>query len=106
MTDKQKRTIEYLEKNIIVWDSYGRIENHEYKEFKIDETSSEYFISVSSTVGMKGDEGTQAECFCRSYRHIMIGKNGGVVAYGKKHEGGKDRKLVGITDVRIYGRRS
>lgn len=51
-------------------------EKYEIKEWRLIE--NEYFISVIVEVGLKGDEGTLAEVFCRDRAHLFIGKRGGI----------------------------
>ena len=48
----------------------------EIKVWEIDE--NKYFVSLVVEYGLKNDEGTMAELYCRDRAHLFIGKRGGV----------------------------
>ena len=103
MTKKQEKMVEFLRKNILEWDSYGHPETREVKVFKVSEIEGTNLVAVYSVVGLKDDEGTVASILCRTYRHMFIGKNGGIFTRIYNSKTGKYRLYEGITQVRIHG---
>lgn len=78
MTEKQAKTVEWLRKEIIRHDGYGKhADKYEYKTFEVEEIGYG-IVTVYSVVGLKGDEGTMAAILCRTTRHIAIGPRGGM----------------------------
>lgn len=51
---------------------------YELKRFEAYQYGDAAPVYMIIEVGMVGDENTLAEAFCRNYRHIVIGKNGGL----------------------------
>ena len=51
-------------------------DKYEIKKFEI--SANEYFTDVLVEIGMKDDEGTMAEIFCRERAQLFIGKCGGI----------------------------
>lgn len=51
-------------------------DKYEIKQFDINDCK--YFVSVVVEVGMKDDEGTLAEVFCRDRAQLFIGPRGGI----------------------------
>lgn len=51
---------------------------YELKKFETYQYGDDVQVYMIIEVGMVGDEDTLAEAFCRNYRHIVIGKNGGL----------------------------
>lgn len=70
-----------------------KADSYEIKMFEVNE--NEYFVDVVVEVGMKDDEGTLAEVFCRERAQLFIGKRGGITypvfkngkSYTKRFEG-------------------
>src|SRR5688572_6808126 len=77
MTPKQAKALEQLKEKILTSDSYGLPENYEYKEFEVKELEWGD-VSLVTTVGRIGDEGTLASLIARNHRHIFIGPKGGL----------------------------
>lgn len=66
----------------------GCFREGELKKWKIDE--NEYFVAVYVEIGMKNDEGTLAEVFCRDAAHLFVGKRGGITyPVSKTYKNGK-----------------
>ena len=66
----------------------GHADKYEIKKFEIHE--NEYFVAVVVETGMKDDEGTLAECFCRDCAQLFIGPRGGITyPVSKKLKNGK-----------------
>lgn len=74
MTAAQQRRVEWLRDEIIRHDGNG--ERYEYKLFDVEERAP--LVFVLSEVGLKGDENTMASVFCRTRRHVAIGRCGGM----------------------------
>lgn len=92
MNRKQEQIIERLKTAILLHDGLGQthVDRYEYKKFEVEEKYNLVFLLTE--VGSKTDEGTWASLLCRTRRHILVGKKGGVrllnaVSYhhGKKH---------------------
>lgn len=77
MSPAQEKMVAFAKKQILENDSNGYPETHEYKRFEVEllEWGS---VSILSEVGSKTDEGTMAAIFCRTRRHIFIGRRGGL----------------------------
>ena len=75
ITKAQEKAIAGIKKLAEKLHSY-HADKYEIKQFEI--TDCEYFVSVVVEVGMKDDEGTLAEVFCRDRAHLFIGKRGGI----------------------------
>ena len=106
MTPKQIETIDKWFKAVAHEDMLMDIhaeDDYEFKRWEVRETEWGK-VEVYSVVGMKGDEGTAASLFCRNYRQIFIGKNGGVVTYGP-FAICKKEKLQGFRNALISGYR-
>ena len=100
--------VNILKKDIIRYDFHDSHEKdftlegsrYEFKTFEVRDDNG--VVSVYSIVGLKNDEGTMAACVCRTYRHIFIGKLGGVHTYENRKKGGK-AVLTNYSDVIYYG---
>lgn len=102
MTKAQKCMITKLMDAIKNVDFYG--DKDEVKKFETEENELGG-VWVTVVTGMKNDEGTIAECLCRKYRHIYIGKNGGLTSYTNSKKNNKGAALHKFSDVVIYGYR-
>ena len=51
-------------------------DKYEIKKFEVD--VNKYFANVIVEVGMKEDEGTMAEVFCRDTAQLYVGPRGGI----------------------------
>ena len=69
--DKAIAKIERLAKELC-WNP----DKYEIKKFEV--TEGEYFVNVIVETGMKDDEGTLAEVFCRDRAQLFVGKRGGI----------------------------
>lgn len=77
MTKSQEKMIESLKKAILEFDTHGSKELiATFKKIEIEDLG--YAISFYVVTGFAEDEGTLAEALCRNFRHIMIGKRGGL----------------------------
>jgi hypothetical protein len=74
MNIAQERIVKSLKQDILAHDSHGPGNEYEYKHWEVTEEAD--LVFVLSQVGRKGDEGTMAEVFARTTRHIMIKQNG------------------------------
>lgn len=94
--------VERIKKYIAERDLYRNDPRYEIKEFEVTETDYGTVI-VCSVTGVKGDEGTMAEVFCRVKRHIFIGPRGGLKTsiYNKYKK--KFVELTGWSHVMIFG---
>lgn len=103
MTRQQKRQVEYLRREIIEHD--GHSDDCEYKRFdvKIYDWGK---VSVISEVGRKSDEGTMAEVFGRTRRHIFIGKRGGMELVNAARFVEKDGEISRVFAANVKGRRA
>ncbi len=77
MSPTQEKMIAFAKEQIFENDSNGYSENYEYKRFEV-KLLDWGKVEVLSEVGCKGDEGTLATIFCRTRRHIFIGRRGGL----------------------------
>lgn len=77
MSPAQEEMIEFAKKQILVNDSNGYPEAHEYKQFDV-KLLNWGKVQILTEVGSKTDEGTMAQIFCRTRRQIFIGRKGGL----------------------------
>lgn len=105
MTESQQKAINNIKKSIPEFDFYNDSDNYEIKEWNIKELDFGGLVTVSVTTGLKNDEGTKAETYCRKHRYIFIGSRGGIQATGHYTLNGKrkDRKCKGLFDVMNRG---
>lgn len=73
MTRQQENALKKIRK---LADGLMYSDKWELKEWQVHE--NEYFVSVVVEVGMKGDEGTLGQVFCRERAQLFIGKRGGI----------------------------
>ncbi len=78
MSPAQEKMIEFAREQIFQNDSNGYPENHEYKRFEV-KLLDWGKVQILTEVGSKTDEGTMAAILCRTWRHIFIGRKGGLV---------------------------
>ncbi|MEE9125623.1 MAG: hypothetical protein V3U11_00635, partial [Planctomycetota bacterium] len=72
-------------------------DNYEFKKLEVRECGD--LVSLCVEVGKIDDEGTWGSVICRDYRHIFIGRNGGLTLVNAKHKS----KSRGRHNV-LYGR--
>lgn len=101
MTKAQQNRIKMLKEGFMTYDFYHS-DKYEFKEFSVTE-NEQGDVVVYAVSGRKNDEGTMAECLCRKYRHIYIGKNGGLTSYTNSKKNNKGAALHKFSDVVIYG---
>ncbi len=101
MNEIQRRTIEYLRREIFLHDAHVGSRDpseskYEYKRFDVKESPETGQVFLLTEVGLKNDEGTMASILCRSSRHIAIGKKGGLTLLNARKTRGKklDTKYV------------
>jgi hypothetical protein len=58
----------------------------EVKKFEVTHFPDCPLTFVVVEVGMVGDEGTMASALCRDYRHIVIGKEGGLTLMNARNK--------------------
>lgn len=61
---------------------YENTTKHEWKELRLERVS-ERTIAMYAVMGLKGDEGSAAEIFCRRRGQFFIGRRGGLRFYGE-----------------------
>lgn len=93
LTPQQRRVLNTFLSKILEHDGYGS-DDYEYKKFEI--TLYESFerwgtVWLTTEVGRKGDEGTLAQAFARTYRLISIGKRGGTALHNARDRRYKKR---------------
>ena len=98
MNSAQTKTIEEVKAAMLKKASLGgRIET-EIKKLAIEE--NKFFVSLAIEVGGVGDEGKMTSVLCRDYRHIFIGKRGGVqlmsVSMGSKFKSFRQNSVTGF----------
>ena len=87
ITKQQTKAIENI-KRLAEKLHEGHADKYEIKKFEIHE--NEYFVAVVVETGMKDDEGTLAEVFCRDCAQLFIGPRGGITyPVSKKLKNGK-----------------
>jgi hypothetical protein len=98
MNSKQHKILEMFKRDILEHDGNGPrfMDRYEFKRWEVTESPDYGLVFLISDVGMKGDEGTLAEVFARSHRHIVIGPRGGVESLAGK-------KVHGYRKVLIWG---
>ena len=101
-TKAQLAQVEWLREQVLLHDGYGYSAEHEYKSFEVEERGFEGyhgykpFVTVSTEVGRKGDEGTMAEIFARTRRLISIGPRGGMHLLNTKGATGRSGQATGV----------
>ena len=77
---KQTARIERIKQQLLNTEYRQRhnFKAYELKKFETYQYGDDAPVYMIIEVGMVGDENTLAEAFCRNYRHIVIGKNGGL----------------------------
>lgn len=83
MTVAQQRTLDEIKNRIEYFDFYGKPDQYEIKKFEVKELENGD-VWVSFTTGMRDDEGTLGQVYCRKHRFTMIGKRGGLYVYEGK----------------------
>lgn len=85
MTNAQEKMLERIKKDIPEFDFYGQPDLYEIKRWEVKE-STYGIVEVIFVTGLKEDEGTVANVFCRKHRQLFIGTNGGVTTckYNRK----------------------
>lgn len=102
MTKQQEIMVEKIKRYIEKHDLFNNDPKYEFKEFTVEETDYGMVI-VYSVTGLKNDEGTMAAIFCRTIRHIFIGKRGGLRSQRWDVKKKKSIQLNGWSNVMIYG---
>jgi len=103
MTEKQARVVKMLRRRVIQMDGHG--DKYEYKRFDVKEMDCD-LVSVVSEVGLIGDEGTAASILCRTHRHILVGKRGGLTLVNAARFVKKDGRLRKIPRANVKGARA
>lgn len=103
LTTAQQQILDSLRKDILKHDGHGDDTTYEYKEWTLDEGWGGGVFLVS-TVGRKNDEGTMAEVFARTHRHIAIGTRGGVKLLNPGNYDAKQHKMIRICQRSGYSR--
>lgn len=84
MTKMQEKRVKQIKEN---WTQLCHgikyAEKYEIKEWEVEELK--YFVSLIIEVGLKNDEGTMAQVYCRKRCHIFIYK-GGRMTYPISHK--------------------
>lgn len=80
-----------------------RSDRHEVKELAIDEREGDPAVYIRITVGLKDDEGTMAEFFCRDTYMFFIGPRGGMFQYGRSYAQTYCNKYTVKTNDRLFG---
>lgn len=86
MNERQERALTWLRSAIMNHDGRANDPDYEYKRFEVTEHPECHCVSLVTVVGLKGDEGTMAQIFARTHRHIWIGKRGGLKLLNAKHK--------------------
>jgi hypothetical protein len=97
-TPAQNRMVAALRRRIEERHCNGRPETHEFKKFEATLCEHTGYVYVISEYGMIGDEGTMASLLCRDYRHIVIGRSGGLTLLNPKDRSTKPRGLFDVTN--------
>ena len=105
VTPSQMGVIKRLARDIMEHDGLGlaHMDGYEFKEFELTAAHGGR-LYLHTTIGMKGDEGTAAGLICRTYRHMVIGRCGGVRDIGGNNP--RHRLSEGYKNVLIHGGRS
>jgi hypothetical protein len=96
VTEAQARAIDRCFRAIFPDHRVGAVDEYEIKSWTVEVFAGRGNIWLTITGGLKGDEGTAAQYFCRKRLSCRIGKRGGLWA----HNGGK--RLTG-RKVLIHG---
>jgi hypothetical protein len=76
MTKAQEKAVARI-KYLAFEGMYGETaDRYEFKKWEVNE--HEFFVEVITETGMKNDEGTMAEIYCRDHAQLFIGKRGGI----------------------------
>lgn len=102
MTKNQELRVKQIRQYVEENDMFKGNPDYEFKEFSVEEMDNG-IVDVYSVTGRKNDEGTMAEALCRNYRHIFIGKLGGMTTYVRGKGTKKSTTLHGWPQVMIYG---
>lgn len=96
MTKQQQQAVEWLRREILLNDGLGKnhVDRHEYKVFEVTAYEDIKTIFVFARVGRKNDEGTMAEVFARTTRHIAIGPRGGMQLLNSKGKTARGRSVA------------
>lgn len=105
VTPSQMKVIKRLARDIMEKDGLGlaHMDGYEFKKFELT-ASHGGRLYLYTVVGSKGDEGTAAALVCRTYRHMVIGRCGGVRDIGGNNP--KHERAQGYNNVLIWGGRS
>jgi hypothetical protein len=105
VTPSQMGVIKRLAKDILEHDGLGmaHIARYEFKEFGLTAGHGGQ-LYLHTVVGSKDDEGTAAALVCRTYRHMVIGRCGGVRDIGGNNP--RHRLSEGYNNVLIHGGRT
>ena len=76
ITPLQKKAIDNIRKLAEDLHTGRNADKYEIKTFEVEE--NKYSVSVYVVVGLKEDEGTLAEVFCRDTALLFIGPRGGI----------------------------
>lgn len=77
LTPAQLATLDHVVQGVLRKNDLGQPGRTEVKRLEISEAwGGSAFVVLE--VGMVSDEGTMASVFCRDYRHLWIGKRGGI----------------------------
>lgn len=86
LTRTQKKTLDRLQKDILIEDTFAKGE-YEYKKWEVSQFEDSKLAFLICEVGRKGDENTLAAVFDRTHRHLVIGPKGGVESFSPKVKG-------------------
>lgn len=95
MTTAQTKAVETLKKEFFKYYSYGHPETREFKEIHVEEWEEVGTVYIRLEMGLIGDEGTMAECFCRDTTAVCIGKKGGYFSYRRSSNKKCNLSLLG-----------
>lgn len=76
ITKAQEKAIAQIKRLAETLFGKNTLDKYEIKKFDIHE--NEYFVAVVVEVGMKDDEGTMAQIYCRDHAQLFIGPRGGI----------------------------
>ena len=78
LTKSQDEALRTISLGVFNHDASGEDKDYEYKRFDAEIIEGTRLLSVVTEVGLIDDEGTMAEVFARTRRHIIVGPNGGM----------------------------
>ena len=78
MNKRQEATAKLFLDALLNQSSNGGRTAVEVKRFEISPTEYSNDVQLLVVVGLVGDEGTQAEIYCRQFRQVFIGPRGGI----------------------------